>query len=266
VSVINWTDTVTPLNAVNMNALEQTVRKGQANGYASLDAGTKVPIAQLPAGTANGVASLDATGKVPLAQDPISPVINGQWLKGSGGVPVWSAIAAADLPAQAVPTYGSAPPGSPADGAEHILTPYQWRFRYNAGSASAYKWEFIGGPPGSTVTATSTGGINSQSFVPLGVNFNIPRSGDYYWTIHIRVANDTSSGVGYATVITSGGVAQDALSCFFQSWTANGAGWTGHGPQLITGCTTTLAVYVHVSAGVGTFGPVALGVWPSRIS
>lgn len=44
--------------------------RGVANGVATLDAGTKVPIAQLPAGTANGVASLDGTGKVPVAQLP----------------------------------------------------------------------------------------------------------------------------------------------------------------------------------------------------
>ena len=63
---IVWTDTVTPLNAANMNLLEQTPRKGQANGYAALDAGVKVPVAQLPAGVASGVASLDSGGKVPI--------------------------------------------------------------------------------------------------------------------------------------------------------------------------------------------------------
>lgn len=140
--------------------------RGAANGYASLDAGTKVPVAQLPAGTASGVASLDATGvvpdaqipaaiardsevtsaiatevtnrdaaiathaaaadphtvyqlkaakaavngyasldgtgKVPSAQLPTYPptvptVVNGQWLKGSGGAMVWSAITVADV-------------------------------------------------------------------------------------------------------------------------------------------------------------------------
>jgi hypothetical protein len=43
---------------------------GAASGLATLDATTKVPIAQLPAGTANGLATLDATGKVPAAQLP----------------------------------------------------------------------------------------------------------------------------------------------------------------------------------------------------
>jgi hypothetical protein len=51
------------------------------------------------------------------------------------------------------PTYGTSLPANPADGQEAILVDsltnptYQWRFRYNAGSTSAYKWEFIGGAP-----------------------------------------------------------------------------------------------------------------------
>jgi len=68
-----YQDGTTPLDAAHMNALQQKVEKGLANGYASLDSGIKVPVAQLPAGTANGVASLDATTKVPAAQIPTLP-------------------------------------------------------------------------------------------------------------------------------------------------------------------------------------------------
>jgi hypothetical protein len=81
-------------NDARIVGAEQTANKGAANGYASLDAGTKVPFAQLPTGTtgttvaagndsritgaeqtankgvASGYASLDATTKVPLAQLP----------------------------------------------------------------------------------------------------------------------------------------------------------------------------------------------------
>src|SRR5262245_3075004 len=102
---------------------------------------------------------------------PVVPtVVNGQWLKGVGGVPVWSALALADIPSQGVAgglatlgstgqltatqriAVGSTPPASPIDGDQWILPSPNgqscvWRFRYNAGSASAYKWEFIGGNP-----------------------------------------------------------------------------------------------------------------------
>src|SRR6516164_9624771 len=51
--------------------------------------------------------------------------------------------------------YGTTLPASPVDGQEAILVDsitnptYQWRLRYNAGSTSAYKWEFVGGPDSS---------------------------------------------------------------------------------------------------------------------
>ncbi|MHC1723463.1 MAG: hypothetical protein AB9836_09690 [Aminipila sp.] len=47
-----------------------TAKRGAANGIASLDTNTKVPVGQLPAGDANGVASLDAGSKIPVAQLP----------------------------------------------------------------------------------------------------------------------------------------------------------------------------------------------------
>ena len=79
---VTFTDGVTPLNKATFDALqagviaaERTENKAVANGYASLD----------------------GTGKVPVAQTPLSPVTNGQWVKGVGGVPVWSAITAADV-------------------------------------------------------------------------------------------------------------------------------------------------------------------------
>jgi len=57
---ITWVDNVTPLDAVNMNKLEQTARKAQANGYASLDATGKVPAAQLPSSAAGASGTLAA--------------------------------------------------------------------------------------------------------------------------------------------------------------------------------------------------------------
>ena len=45
---ITYVDGVTNLDAAHMNALQQKVEKGAANGYASLDATGKVPSAQLP--------------------------------------------------------------------------------------------------------------------------------------------------------------------------------------------------------------------------
>lgn len=48
--------------------------KGVANGVATLDAGVKIPLAQITLGTANGIATLDAGVKVPQAQLDVARV------------------------------------------------------------------------------------------------------------------------------------------------------------------------------------------------
>jgi len=149
------------------------------------------------------------------------PVTNGQWIKGAGGLPVWSPIVAGDIKsavdgqflkgasgvgswaaiAQAdvtglvaalatkagVPNYGTSLPASPVDGQDAILVDsltnptYQWRFRYNAGSTSTYKWEFIGGASygGFGGSYTGTPGANVWFDLPGTPSLIIPRAGIY---------------------------------------------------------------------------------------
>jgi hypothetical protein len=86
-------------------------------------------------------------------------------------------------------TMSAAPFTTPYDGQEIILTDsltaptYDWRFRYNAGSGSAYKWEFIGGTQPLLATA-----IGAYEAIPgtavFGdcatlTRFVVPRAGDY---------------------------------------------------------------------------------------
>lgn len=82
--------------------------------------------------------------------------------------------------------YGTSLPASPVDGQEYVLVDsvtnpsYQWRFRYNAGSASAYKWEFVGGAP-SAQHETATVAINAApTWGATGPIFAIPRPGVYF--------------------------------------------------------------------------------------
>jgi hypothetical protein len=57
--------------------------------------------------------------------------------------------------------YSTSLPGSPYDGQVYTLvdsttTPtYQWTFRYNAGSSSSFKWEFVGGAPAYAAVETA---------------------------------------------------------------------------------------------------------------
>lgn len=77
------------------------------------------------------------------------------------------------------------PPSAPDDGDIWIATAVdasdtRWQFQYNAGSASAYKWDFIGGPPIHTgpsgnVTTASTSMVDLTGAPTLV----IPRTGLY---------------------------------------------------------------------------------------
>jgi hypothetical protein len=131
-----------------------------------------------------------------------TPVVNGQWLKGVGGAVVWAAITPADI---ANIPYGTSLPASPYDGQEAVLVDsisnpsYQWRFRYNAGSASSYKWEFIGGSP--KIFNYDAGGalMNNAAFSTAsgwfwwvnasGSVFPVQRPGDYNCRCKLWVNN-----------------------------------------------------------------------------
>lgn len=83
-------------------------------------------------------------------------------------------------------SYGTIPPTNPQDGDEWLLpvgNGVLWRFRYNAGSASSYKWEFIGGSPLAATVLTSEN-TSSTTFVDLplgaGPSVTVPREGEYF--------------------------------------------------------------------------------------
>jgi hypothetical protein len=83
--------------------------------------------------------------------------------------------------------YATTLPTSPTDGqvavlVDNVINPtYQWQFRYNAASTSAYKWEFIGGTDlYATVAATeSSATIGWFDLATVGPRVFIPRNGDY---------------------------------------------------------------------------------------
>jgi hypothetical protein len=58
-----------------------------------------------------------------------------------------------------------------------------WLLRYNASSASAYKWEFLGGPPltaGIATEETATGPFDNWQDLPtVGPQVAVLRAGEY---------------------------------------------------------------------------------------
>lgn len=92
----NWVDGTTPVNATNLNKLEAGLQAAAA-GADTANTGLAGKQDTSAKGAANGYAGLDSGSQVPLAQLPIPTVVNGQWLKGSGGAMVWAAITEADV-------------------------------------------------------------------------------------------------------------------------------------------------------------------------
>jgi hypothetical protein len=115
-------------------------------------------------------------------------------------------------------TLAGGPPASPSDGDIWIATAVDtvgtnWMFRYNAGSGSAYKWEFIGGSPmylsvGAAQSLAASAGI--QDLATVGPSFTLTRVGDYIIRWGILTTSGAASGAtpNAGAVITQGGGAR----------------------------------------------------------
>jgi hypothetical protein len=177
----------------------------------------------------------------------------------------------AGTPAPTV-AYGTTLPASPTDGQEAILVDsitnpsYQWRFRYNAGSSSAYKWEYTGGTPltvraGGEVTQANNWGNTS----PAGT---IPRAGQ--WLLQASVA--------YVRSGTNGNTAQagaDLSTTGFSNYAGlvmlpgvnyNTALVIPPAGPLTFGAADQYVFWMHGGAGSATYGPRAIILEPLRVS
>jgi len=169
-----YVDGTTPLDAAHMNALQQKVEKGIANGYPSLDGTGKIPSAQLPP-----ISSVDYAG----AYNASTTYHAGEYVVGSDGI-TYQCVKDGTVgisptpwaPAPSIP-YGTSLPSAPVDGQEAVLVDvvtnpsWIWRFRYNAGSTSPYKWECIGG---ASYIVTVYGAVNGAQTLPANTWSDLP--------------------------------------------------------------------------------------------
>lgn len=172
-------------------------------------------------------------------------------------------------------TKASTPPGSPADGDIWVLefvTGMEWHFRYNAGSASSFKWEFIGGTVGESTVATDES-TNSTAYVDLttaGPSFTVPRAGDY--AVEIEADIWAASSFGLAFVAAKRGTAASAdADAAKAGWTATASpGATVHRRMpIFTGLAAgdVLKAQYRVTSAVTThFLNRAIRVVPIRVS
>jgi hypothetical protein len=171
-------------------------------------------------------------------------------------------------------SYGTTLPGSPVDGQEAILVDsttnpsYQWRFRYNASSSSAYKWEYLGGTPASALVGTDES-TSSTSFVEFAPNqrITVPRAGDYYVTISAEIYNSTASTGVLLAAIRISDSAQLAVANISTAVanTALMAANTGLAAGMAASAVVALELCTVV-AGIAHARSRALLVTPKRVS
>jgi Carbohydrate-binding module family 5/12 len=187
---VDWVDGVTWVNAANLEIMEADIAakqvsadKGAANGYAPLDASSKVPLVNLP--PVSGVDYIGTWGAgVAYKKGDVVTYQGKDYMAVNDSTGVTPPAAANPIPAGA--SYGISLPSAPFDGQEAILVDsltnpsYQWRLRYNAGSSSAYKWEFVGGAPLASEKTGIVMDMASTAWVGVAVpSLTVPRAGEY---------------------------------------------------------------------------------------
>jgi hypothetical protein len=181
--------------------------KGAANGYASLDATSKVPSGQLPASALTvdiPQSIVDAKGDLiaATAADTVARLAvgsDGQVLTAdaasTAGVK-WAAAASGGGGASMVTSL----PGSPTDGQEIVLVDsltaptWSWRLRYVAAKASN-KWIYLGGSPARSFVATleTTASTTYVALTTAGPSFTVPIAGDYLVTVSSDMSKAASA-------------------------------------------------------------------------
>lgn len=178
-----------------------------------------------------------------------------------------SIAAAADIAFSKVRvSKGANPPGSPSTGdlwefPVDAATGVNWMFVYNAGSASAFKWEYVGGANLEARVDTSEG-TNSATYVDLATNgpqITISRAGDYFFHYGFQATNTAVSPANAQVMLGKNGVDVGAtVSASFLAVGATGHIVTGTRAAKVTGLavsdTIRLRYAISNSVAINFFG------------
>lgn len=175
------------------------------------------------------------------------------------------------------------PPTSPTDGDIWIASAVdtngtRWTFQYNAGSSSAYKWEFIGGAP-MTAHYDYPGGVSLgvSTFVTLtGCQVTIPRNGDYTLEGSCTLETGATSGrIEFIAIFAQNGNSMSTpagTSYFGYSNIVSTTGgmdfpMAGHYPATALVANDVISVMGWCNGSTGNLGRLGrLAVTPVRIS
>jgi hypothetical protein len=172
------------------------------------------------------------------------------------------------------PAYGTTLPASPTDGQEAILVDsitnptYQWRFRYNAGSTSAYKWEFIGGSDVLVLIATqeTTTSTGFTDLATVGPSFVVPRAGDYDVWAGLALGNSTADQAAQAGVALGAGTPVNAALAYAPVANALTSVGLSEKQAAVAASTELRMRYALTGTGTAIFRARWMRVRPVRVS
>jgi hypothetical protein len=162
--------------------------------------------------------------------------------------------------ANAVTSYNTSLPTSPVDGQEAVLVDsvtnpsYIWRFRYNAGSTSAYKWEFVGGAKYNVQSTVSQNvAVATPTVVPPSLT--LPRAGDYDIAWGARIYQQNTGGASAGLYIYVAGVQQTPYIDHYQGSVGTSITLLASNPmqtKRLLGVAASVVVDLRMFANVGT--------------
>jgi hypothetical protein len=173
------------------------------------------------------------------------------------------------------PPLVSSLPGSPVDGQEcyylaDAVKGIVWHLRYRAASASAYKWEVLGGAAlaDEVMPAESTTSAAYTNLTTVGPQVTVPLAGDYDVTIGANIATPVTAGTNSSMSYAIGATAAvDVDRLRTSAPTANNTWNVGSRTRRKTGlaAATALVAKYKADAPTGYFEARVMAVLPVRV-
>jgi hypothetical protein len=152
----------------------------------------------------------------------------------------WMSVVKVDQPQYANnPSVVTALPATPYDGQEIYFVAdaangVKWHLRYNAGSSSTHKWEFLGGAAiwAEVITQESTSAQSYANLTTVGPSLTIPLAGDY--SVHFGANIEAAQASGWR-----GRVSPDATDAHCASAAGGGSASISFGAAVAREVTLT---------------------------
>lgn len=155
-------------------------------------------------------------------------------------------------------SHGTVFPSSPADGDIFIYDAdttngVKWQFQYRSASGSAYKWEFMGGPPltanvDAANAITANGSWNDPT---TGINITLPLAGDYFFEYRLALLADASR-VADAGVAVGASNPGTALERFIEMPIVSTSWYTNSSLCRVTGIAAATVAKLQFLQAAGT--------------